>query len=86
MLKISQTGKPHQCFTLQLEGSIVGPWVNELRLVCESILSHGRTLALDLADVSYADVDGVKLLIDLKSRGVKLPRISPFVNEQLKTV
>ena len=84
MLKISQAGMPGQNFTLKLEGRVVGPWVGELRLICESLLSNGRALNLDLSDVSYADGEGVELLANLKSRGVMLANGSPFVAEQLK--
>ena len=83
MLKISQAGKAGQNFTLKLEGCVVGPWVGELRLICESLLSNGRALKLDLSDVSYADGEGVELLANLKSRGVMLANGSPFVAEQL---
>ena len=85
MLKISQAGKPGQNFTLKLEGRVVGPWVGELRLICDSLLSNDRALNLDLSDVSYADTEGVELLANLKWRGVRLVNGSPFVAEQLKT-
>lgn len=84
MLKISQAGKPGQHVTLKLEGRVVGPWVNELRLLCESLLGSGRALELDLSDVSYAAAAGVELPAHLKSRGVRLANGSPFVAEQLK--
>ena len=85
MLKISQAGKPGKKFTLKLEGRVVGPWVNELRTVCKSLLANGRALTLDLSDVAYADAEGVELLMSLKLRGVTLAKIQPFVTEQLKT-
>lgn len=84
MLKISQAGKPGQHFTLKLEGRVVGPWVGELRLVCESLLRNQRKLDLDLSDMCYADPDGVELLVNLRSRGVTLAKTTPFVNEQLR--
>ena len=84
MLKISQAGKPGQNFTLKLEGRVIGPWVGELRVVCESLLINSRVVKLDLSDVSFADTDGVELLMNLKSRGVLLANGSPFVAEQLK--
>ena len=59
MLKISQAGKADYCVTLKLEGRVVGPWVSELRQVCETHLSEGRSLKLDLTDVTFADADGV---------------------------
>ena len=64
MLKISQAGKANQSVTLKLEGRVVGPWVGELRQVCETHLSEGRVLKLDLADVTFADADGVLVGIE----------------------
>jgi ABC-type transporter Mla MlaB component len=85
MLKISQAGKANQCVTLKLEGRVVGPWVEELRQVCETLLSEGRKLKLDLTDVAFADADGVVVLTDFRSRGVALRNCSPFVDEQLRS-
>ena len=84
MLKISQAGKANHSVTLKLEGRVVGPWVGELRQVCETHLSEGRALKLDLTDVTFADADGVVTLASLKSRGVTVTNCSPFVEEQLK--
>jgi len=85
MLKISQAGKANHSVTLKLEGRVVGPWVGELRQVCELILSQDRRLKLDLAEVSFADADGMVTLTNLKSRGVTVTNCSPFVEEQLKS-
>lgn len=85
MLKISQAGKANHSVTLKLEGRVVGPWVGELRQVCELVLSEDRKLKLDLAEVSFADADGVVTLTSLKSRGVTVTNCSPFVEEQLKS-
>ena len=84
MLKISQTGKANRSVTLKLEGRVVGPWVAELRQICDQLLTGGRALKLDLSDVSFADADGVSALSHLKSRGVVVTNCSPFVEEQLK--
>jgi ABC-type transporter Mla MlaB component len=85
MLKISQTGTPNHSVTLKLEGRVVGPWVAELRRICEPLLGEQRPLKLDLADVSYIDGDGVATLTDFQSRGVKLDNCSPFVEQQIKS-
>ena len=85
MLRISQAGSADQDFTLKLEGRIGGVWVNELRLISDTLLSNGRLLNLDLADVSYADAEGVAVLCHLKLRGAKLLTPTPFLAEQLKT-
>jgi ABC-type transporter Mla MlaB component len=83
MLKISETGPPNHSVTLKLEGRIVGPWVEEFRRVCESFLSENRVLKLDLAEVSYADAEGVATLNNFRSRGVTLKHCSPFVEQQI---
>ena len=85
MLKISQTRIPHHSITLKLEGRIVGPWVEELRRICEPLLAEDRALTLDLAEVSYVDAEGVATLNGFKSRGVKLKNCSPFVEQQMKS-
>ena len=85
MLKISQAGKANNSVTLKLEGRVVGPWVGELRQVCETLLSEGRALKLDLTDVTFADADGVAVLTGFKTRGVTLKDCSPFVDEQLRS-
>jgi anti-anti-sigma regulatory factor len=84
MLKISQAGKANHAVTLKLEGRIVGLWVSELSQVCETLLTEGRLLKLDFADVTFADASGLGVLSSLKSRGVDFTNCSPFLGEQLK--
>lgn len=86
MLKISEGEKDpeRRMVTLRLEGRVVGPWVEELRHICEPLLADKTKLALDLDEVSFADENGVTLLTSLGRRGAKLLRPSPFVSEQLK--
>jgi hypothetical protein len=85
MLKISQTGTRNHSVTLKLEGRVVGPWVGELRRICEPLLGEDGGLKLDLAEVSYVDEEGVIALNNLNSRGVKLKNCSPFVEQQIKS-
>ena len=84
MLKISESKPAKQTMTLRLEGRVVGPWVEELRQICEPLVSDGSRLALDLAEVTFADENGVALLASLRLRGVRLVNAMPFVEEQLK--
>jgi ABC-type transporter Mla MlaB component len=84
MLRISQAGKTNHSVTLKLEGRVAGPWVGELRQVCETLLTEGRTLKLDLAEVTFADTSGVAVLSNFRSRGVGFRNCSPFVQEQMK--
>ncbi|MCI0744543.1 MAG: STAS domain-containing protein [Verrucomicrobia subdivision 3 bacterium] len=84
MLRISQVQPVNHHVTLRLEGSVAGPWVAAARDACENILSQGRTLRLDLADVEFMDSSGVALVADLTSRGVVISGSSPFVEAQLR--
>ncbi len=70
--------------TLRLEGRVIGPWVAELRRMCEPLLAAGAKLTLDLSDVSFVDRDGVELFESLRKRQVVLLNCSLFVAEQLK--
>ena len=85
MLKISQAGKANHSVKLKLEGRLVGPWVSELRQVCETLLTEGWSLKLDLTEVIYADTDGVAVLSSFKPRGVGFINCSPFLEEQLRS-
>jgi ABC-type transporter Mla MlaB component len=84
VLKISQNGPPARSVTLTLEGRVVGPWVEELRRLCEPLLAEDRVLELDLANVSYVDAEGVAALNRFVSRGVTLNNCSPFVRRQIQ--
>jgi len=85
MLKISESGKSKHFVTLKLEGRVVGPWVDELLQVCETLLTEGLALKLDLTDVTFADAEGVALLVNFQARGMTLKNCSPFVDQQLRS-
>ena len=84
MLRISLVEAPDETVTLRLAGRVSGPWVEELRRWCEQVLAAGSGLSLDLADVSFVDLDGVALCRSLSDRKVTFLHCSPFVAEQLK--
>ncbi len=70
--------------SLKLEGRVIGPWVEELRRICEAYLAEERSLTLELAEVSYADSEGVATLNRFRAIGVKLANCSPFLDQQMK--
>ena len=84
MLKISRYEPANHAVTLRFEGSVAGPWVAETRKACEEVLTEGRALKLDLAEVEFLDPTGVTLLSSLRARGVVFVECSPFVEAQLK--
>ena len=84
MLKISQIEPTNHVVTLRFEGRVAGPWVAEAQKASEKVLTEGRALKLDLAEVEFLDAAAVALLFGLRSRGVVFVECSPFVEAQLK--
>ncbi|HVY71164.1 MAG TPA: hypothetical protein VHH73_14630 [Verrucomicrobiae bacterium] len=84
MLRITNGPAVDHRVTLQLEGRVAGPWVGELRRLCEPVLGKGHSLFLDLANVTFLDEEGVRLLQTLRAQGCQIVGASPFVIEQLK--
>jgi anti-anti-sigma regulatory factor len=85
MVRVTVVESSRSAVNLRVEGRITGSSVEELRRACEvHTFADEVQLSLDLADVSFADVAGILLLKELRSRGVGLVRINPFMSEQLK--
>ena len=84
MLKISIISDSDQAIELQLEGKLVGPWVEELRKLSDEALSLQKNVSLDLERVWFVDSRGVALLRDLAKRQVSELNCSQFVSQQLK--
>ncbi|MFN0128151.1 MAG: hypothetical protein ACKV19_15855 [Verrucomicrobiales bacterium] len=84
MLRISTIESAGNTATLHLEGQIAGPWIAELGDACERLLRAGRSLTVDLGDVSLIDRPGLALIASLSLRSVALVRCSPFQEEQLR--
>ena len=84
MLKISIISDSDQAIQFQLEGKLVGPWVEELQRLSDEALSHQKALSLDLEKVWFVDPRGVTLLRDLAKRQVSELNCSQFVSQQLK--
>ena len=85
MLRITVVESSKVAVTLRAEGQITGPWVDELRTACDlHSFSDDVRLSLELADISFADNAGIALLRELRNRGIRLTRATPFLAEQLK--
>ncbi|MGH7387950.1 MAG: STAS domain-containing protein [Candidatus Rokuibacteriota bacterium] len=82
MLRIRE--RESAAHTMHVEGRLVGPWVKELRRSCEAAAAAGRQVAIDLADVDFADLDGLALLLELRDEGFDLVNCSAFLREQLR--
>jgi len=84
MLKIEAVRNGGRGVTLLLEGRLIGPWVEELRLACAQARRERMRVSLDLTGVSFVDRAGIALLRELADHDMPLTRCSPFVAEQLK--
>ena len=65
-----------------LEGKLVGPWVEELEKSWDTALkAHpGRTMLVDLADVSFIDSEGRALLARMRQKGARLLSTGVLIN------
>jgi len=85
MLRITVVESSKIAVTLRVEGRITGLWVEELRTACNvHTFPNNVQLSLELADISFADAAGIALLRELRSRGVSLNQLTPFLAEQFK--
>ena len=88
VLKITRVddGASDSIPTLKLEGKLLGPWVDELRRVCEGLRTPPSGLRLNLASVTFIDPAGIKLLGDLIliRLGATVSECTGFVDELLR--
>jgi anti-anti-sigma regulatory factor len=84
MLRITVVESSEIAVTLRVEGRITGPWVEELRTVCNvHISSDDVQLSLDLADIAFVDTAGVSLLKELRSRGIVVTHFDQITYESM---
>lgn len=84
MLKISVTSETSGAISFQLEGKLVGPWVEELRRLSGAALARCEAVSLDLEKVWFVDSQGIALLRDLAKQKVAQFNCSQFIRQQLQ--
>ena len=84
MLKISVTSESSEAISFQLEGKLVGPWVEELRRLSNTALAKSEAVSLDLEKVWFVDSQGIALLRDLAKKKVAQLNCSQFISQQLE--
>jgi ABC-type transporter Mla MlaB component len=84
MLKISIVNESRATICFQLEGSLIGPWVEELNRLSEAALADSKKVSLDLERLRFVDLDGAALLKSLAEREVAQLNCSPFIREHLE--
>lgn len=85
MLRITSQPAAPGNLCLRLEGRLIGPWVAELQTAIYQPDTNAQRVELDLAAVSFVDDEGLALLQSLLSQGVALRRVTPFIQELLRT-
>ena len=85
MLRITVVDSSNSIVRLRVEGRLTGKSVHEMRQACDlHALGEGMQLILDLADVSFADSQGINVLKNLKRQNVTLLNLVPFIALQLR--
>ncbi len=83
MLRISvETGS--DTVSLKLQGKLAGPWVDELERSWyrATVDSQGRSMVVDLSEVTFIDAEGKKLLTWMFQQGAEL-RASDCMNKSV---
>jgi len=85
MLRISKLESQSESgATLRIEGQLVGPWVEELRTVCDKATGKGKRVGLDCSGIVFADADGISLLRAVRHKGLRLLNCSRFIQLHLE--
>jgi anti-anti-sigma regulatory factor len=71
---------------MKLEGSVKGPWVDELRKawLASAKMAGGKPVTIDLGAVSFIDAGGRDLLLQMQREGVALKGASGFLRQILE--
>lgn len=78
MLRITSDEQDH-CVVFCVEGSLRGPWVDELERVWQSNRGPDKHMHLNLEDVTYVDDAAKALLRRMVDDGVKLFATGPMM-------
>jgi ABC-type transporter Mla MlaB component len=71
MMRITQQPEG-EAVTLKLEGRLSGEWVGELKRCWDEVRStiHAKMILIDLAEVTFIDAAGRRLLAEMVEAGV----------------
>jgi anti-anti-sigma regulatory factor len=83
MLRITAIPNDSQTI-LKLEGKLLEPWIEELCGAYTLAKSRSERVVLNLADLTYADEAGTRLLCSFVHLGAPIGECSPFVAELLR--
>ncbi|HEY7096636.1 MAG TPA: STAS domain-containing protein [Terriglobales bacterium] len=84
MLRISIINESENRIRLNVEGWLVGPWVDELRQQSAQAMLQATEVTLDLEKLWFMDALGIALLQELAQQEVAYLNCSTFISQQLK--
>jgi anti-anti-sigma regulatory factor len=67
MLRITRLDMNATAVKLKVEGRIASDWVAEVERECQHFLATGRSVVLDLSDVTFIDRRGARVLRTLRT-------------------
>jgi anti-anti-sigma regulatory factor len=84
MLLITDMRETEGTCRMELQGRLIGPWVDELRRVAGEAPPRCGRVVLDLSALSFIDGCGVALLRELASNGISLDGVTPYIAAMLE--
>jgi anti-anti-sigma regulatory factor len=84
MLRITAVAESPMLVTLKLDGRLVSDWVALLEEECLMWLRDHRTVLLDVAEVTFIDRRGVKMLRRITSDRLRIINASAFITELIE--
>ena len=68
---------------LRVSGQLVGSWVDVLERECVEALSKGESPELELSQLTYVSSAGVRLLSEMRSKGLRFRGLTPLVADMI---
>jgi ABC-type transporter Mla MlaB component len=79
MLRVTRIDSHTNQSIIKLEGKLLSPWVNEVRAACKAAQKNAGQAQLDLSHLTYVDMEGSRLLAELRADGTELTNCSNYV-------
>ncbi len=66
---------------LRVEGQLVADWSSVLQQECQKILHHEREVFLDCSRLAFIDSQGVAVLKQLQTEGLRMAQVPPLMKD-----
>jgi len=83
MLRITRSGQSCAAPSIKLEGKLLAPWVDEVRHLFATT-DRAPAPRLNLAELTFVDAAGARLLNELIRGGIQIESCAPYVAELLR--